>query len=159
MLDEAKKKAALRLLTYGLYVVTVRDGDDENGFTANWLTQVSFDPPLLAVSVENDSHSIGIIRRTGIFTVNILPSGARELAGLLGKRWANIPDKLGQVARHPGPNGCAILDEALAYLECQVESSAPAGDSTLFVARIVGAEVLREGQPLTMAETGFRHSG
>jgi flavin reductase (DIM6/NTAB) family NADH-FMN oxidoreductase RutF len=159
VLDEAAKRAALRLFTYGLYVVTVHDGDDENGFTANWLTQVSFDPPMLAVSVENSSHSIEIIHRTRIFTLNVLPSGARELAGLLGKRWANVPDKLRQAARHPGPNGCAVLDEALAYLECEVESSAPAGDSTLFVARIVGAGVLRDGQPLTMGEAGFRHAG
>jgi flavin reductase (DIM6/NTAB) family NADH-FMN oxidoreductase RutF len=159
MLDETAKRTAFRLFTYGLYVVTVRDGSGENGFTANWLTQVSFDPPMLAVSVENSSHSIELIRRSGIFTVNVLPSGSRELAGLLGKRWENVPDKLAQVARRPGPNGCAILDEALAYLECSVVGSIPAGDSTLLTARVVGAGVLREGQPLSMAEAGFRHAG
>ncbi len=159
MLDETAKRAALRLFTYGLYVVTVRAGDEENAFTANWLTQVSFDPPLLAVSVENDSHSIELMRRSGIFNVNVPPSGSRELAGLLGKRWANVPDKLAQAATRAGPNGCAILDDALAYLECAVEGSIPAGDATLFTARVVGAGILREGQPLTMAEAGFRHAG
>jgi flavin reductase (DIM6/NTAB) family NADH-FMN oxidoreductase RutF len=159
VLDEAAKRTAFRLFTYGLYVVTVRDGDEENGFTANWLTQVSFEPPMLAMSVENNSRSIELIRRSGIFTVNVLASGSRELAGSLGKRWANVPDKLAQVARRPGPNSCAILDEALAYLECAVEWSMAAGDSTLFTALVVGAGVLREGQPLTMAEAGFRHAG
>jgi flavin reductase (DIM6/NTAB) family NADH-FMN oxidoreductase RutF len=159
MLDETAKRAALRLFTYGLYVVTVQDRDDANGFTANWLTQVSFDPPMVAVSVENASHSIELIRSTRTFTVNVLPSGGRELAGLLGKRWAHVPDKLAQVATRPGPNGCAILSDALAYLECELESSVPAGDSTLFSARIVGAGILREGAPLTMAEAGFRHAG
>lgn len=159
MMDEGAKKAALRLFTYGLYAVTARHGDDENAFTANWATQVSFEPPMLALSVENSSHSIGLIRASGIFTVNVFPSGAREVAGSLGKRWANVPSKLAQVPHHPGPNGCALLDQALAYVECQVESSVPAGDSTVFVARIVGAGVLDEGVPLTMAETGFRHAG
>jgi flavin reductase (DIM6/NTAB) family NADH-FMN oxidoreductase RutF len=158
-LDEATKRTALRLFSYGLYVVTVRDGGEANGFTANWLTQVSFEPPMLAVSVENASHSIALLRRSGVFTVNVLPSGGRELAGLLGKRWANLPDKLDRVESHAGPNGCAILAEALAYIECQVESSVEAGDSTLFTARIVGAGVAREGSPLTMAEAGFRHAG
>ena len=139
--------------------MTARDGDDENGFTANWLTQVSFEPPMLAVSVENQSHSISLIRRTGIFTVNVLASGQRELAGLLGKRWEKVPDKLAWVAHHPGPNGCAVLDDARAYLECEVTGSIPAGDSTVFIARVVGAGVLREGEPLTMAEAGFRHAG
>ena len=158
-MDEAAKRAVLRLISYGLYAVTVEDGGVENGFTANWLTQASFDPPLLALSVENNSRSIEMIRRTGKLTVNMLPSGARELAGLLGKRWANVPDKLAQVERHAGPNGCAVLAEALGYLECEVEGSAPAGDSTVFVLRVVGAELLREGPPLTMAEAGFRHAG
>ena len=159
MQEETARKTALRMFSYGLYVVTVRHGEEENGFTANWLTQVSFDPPLLALSVENDSHSIGLIRASGIFVVNVLESGQRELAGRLGKRWAHVPDKLAQVPHYPGPNGCAVLDEALAYVECAVASSQPAGDSTLFVARITGAGVQREGMPLTMAEAGFRHAG
>ena len=159
ILDETAKLTALRMFTYGLYVVTVRDGDDETGFTANWLTQVSFDPPMLAVSVENRSHSIGIILRKPFFIVNVLSSGQRDLAGLLGKRWEKVPDKLSQVRQHPGRNGCAVLDDALAYLECEVTGSATAGDSTVFIARIVGAGVQREGEPLTMAEAGFRHAG
>lgn len=158
-MDETAKRTALRMLTYGLYVVTVRHKDHENGFTANWLTQVSFDPPMLAASVENDSHSIDIIRGTGLFTVNVLASGQRELAGLLGKQWEKAPDKLAQVAYHAGPNGCAVLDDALAYLECEVAGSVAAGDSTVFAARIVGAGVQREDDPLTMAEAGFRHAG
>jgi len=158
-MDESAKRAVLRMFTYGLHVVTVRDEEDENAFTANWLTQVSFDPPMIGISVENDSHSIGLIRRTGIFTVNVMASGQRELAGLLGKRWEKMPDKLAQVAHRPGPNGCAVLDDALAFLECEVAASIPAGDSTFFVARVVGAEVQREGPPLTMAESGFRHAG
>jgi flavin reductase (DIM6/NTAB) family NADH-FMN oxidoreductase RutF len=44
-------------------------------------------------------------------------------------------------------------------VECRVTSSAPAGDSTVYLAEVVAAEVLREGEPLTMKEAGFRHSG
>lgn len=157
--DSAHRHACLRLLTYGLYAVTVRHGSEHNGFTANWLTQVSFEPPLLAVAVENASRSIGMIRETGIFTVNVLPSGGREIAGILGRRSSNVPDKLRRVEWDEGPNGCAVLRAALGYLECAVEATLPAGDSTLFLAGITGARLLREGAPLTMAETGFKHSG
>ena len=62
-LDANARRTVLRLFTYGLYVVGVSDGDDANVFTANWLTQVSFDPPLLALSVENGCRSHGIIER------------------------------------------------------------------------------------------------
>jgi flavin reductase (DIM6/NTAB) family NADH-FMN oxidoreductase RutF len=153
------RRRCLRLLTYGLYAVTVCRGDEHSGFTANWVTQVSFEPSLIALSVENSSHSIGMIRESRIFTVNILPSGARDTAGLLGRRWSNAPDKLQGVDWDPGPSGCAVLRRALGYLECHVEADVPAGDSTVFVARVVGARLIREGAPLTMAESGFKHAG
>ncbi|MGH2515900.1 MAG: flavin reductase, partial [Ktedonobacterales bacterium] len=52
-MDEAVKKEALRLFTYGLYAITCGDATERNAFTANWLSQVSFDPPLVALSVDN----------------------------------------------------------------------------------------------------------
>jgi len=114
---------------------------------------------LLALSVENDSHSIRFIQDSGVFTVNVLPRGALETAGTLGRRWAKVPDKLDRVGWDAGPNGCAVLHEALGYLECAIDAALPAGDSTLFLARITGARVLREGPPLTMADTPFKHAG
>jgi flavin reductase (DIM6/NTAB) family NADH-FMN oxidoreductase RutF len=157
--DPVAKKAILRQFTYGLYAVSVAHRGEASAFTANWLTQVSFEPPLVAVSVENDSHSIGLLRAGGVFAVNVYEEGSRELAGLLGKRWSKVPDKLDRVPHRPGVTGCPILLEALGAVECRVVSSLPAGDSTLFVGEVVHAELLREGTPLTMAASGFRHSG
>src|SRR5204863_7874735 len=101
-LDPAARKAVLRLFTYGLYAVTLAAEGVVHAFTANWLTQVSFDPPLVAVSVENDSRSIGLLRASGVFAVNVFAADARELAGRLGKRSRNVPDKLAGVAWRPG---------------------------------------------------------
>ena len=158
--DPAARKAVLRQFTYGLYAVTVAAEGAVNAFTANWLTQVSFEPPLVAVSVENDSRSIGMIRASGVFAVNVYAAAARELAGWLGKRSSKAPDKLAAVAYRLGPaTGCPILQEALGVVECRVVGSLPAGDSTLFVGEVVRAEVLRAGEPLTMNAAGFRHSG
>lgn len=150
----------LRQLTYGLYAVTVCHGAEVNAFTANWLTQVSFEPPMLAVSVENDSHSIALIDASGVFAVNVYAEGQRELAGRLGKSLARAPEKLAGVAYRTGPTGCPILLDALGALECRVTGRLPAGDSTVFVAEVVGAELPRtDGVPLTMQAAGFRHSG
>lgn len=158
-LDPVARKAVLRLFTYGLYGVTVCDGGAVHAFTANWLTQVSFDPPLVALSVENDSRSIGMMRASGVFAVNVFDSGSRELAGRLGRRSRNVPDKLAGVPCKPGVTGCPVLLDALGVVECRVVGSLPAGDSTLFVGEVIHAEVLREGRPLTMEDAGFRHSG
>ncbi len=83
ILDPAIKKQVLRTFTYGLYAVSCANEGEVNIFTANWLTQVSFDPPLLSVSVENVSKSLPIILRSRKFTINVYRSGERELAGKL----------------------------------------------------------------------------
>lgn len=158
-LDLEAKRDVLRLFTYGLYAIGVTDGDDANVFTANWLTQVSFEPPLLALSVENGCRSHGIIERSGKFSVSVLETGRRELAGNLGRHSRPGTNKLDNVTHYPAANGCPVLEDALGYLSCEVESSAPAGDSTLYVARVTQAVLLRQGEPLTMRETGFRHAG
>ncbi len=158
-MDQAIKKQALRTFTYGLYAVSCAEGGQVNIFTANWLTQVSFDPPMLVISVENDSKSLPMILRSRAFTVNVLRSGERELAGRLGKSAIQHPDKLEGLAYDLGANGCPILRDALAWVACEVRHTTEAGDSTLIVAEVVDVGMLNEGQPLTMAEAGFRHAG
>jgi flavin reductase (DIM6/NTAB) family NADH-FMN oxidoreductase RutF len=161
-MDETTKKEALRLFTYGLYAVTTGDSIEPSEvgiFTANWLSQVSFDPPLVAVSVENDSFSLPVIQRTGRFAVNVFGDEQRELAGRLGKRHAKTPDKAVGLRLAPGATGCPLLLEALASVECQVVGQLPAGDSTLVLGRVVHAVMHRHGEPLTMRAAGYKHAG
>jgi flavin reductase (DIM6/NTAB) family NADH-FMN oxidoreductase RutF len=158
-LDQAAKKTALRMFTYALYVVTSTDGEERGAFTANWLGQASFEPPLVMVSVEADSHSLPIIRSSGRFAVCVLESGQRELAGHFGKKHRHAGDKLDGIPHHASASGLPIIDDALSYVVCQVTGELPAGDSVVVVGEVIEAAVLREGTPLTMAEAGFRHAG
>lgn len=158
-MDPTIKKQVLRTFTYGLYAVSCASQGEVNIFTANWLTQVSFEPPLIAVSVENTSKSLPMILRSRIFTINVLRTGSRELAGKLGKSALQHPDKLADVDYYLGENGCPILRNALAWIACKVQHTAPAGDSTLIIGEVEDVGMLGEGQALTMAETGFRHAG
>src|SRR5437763_10311556 len=114
LMDVNLKEQVLRTFTYGLYAVGCANEGEVNIFTANWLTQVSFDPPLIAVSVENASKSLPMILRSRKFTVNVLRSGDRELAGKLGKSAIQHPEKLSGIEYDLGANGCPILREALA---------------------------------------------
>jgi flavin reductase (DIM6/NTAB) family NADH-FMN oxidoreductase RutF len=158
-LDPVAKKSVLRLFTYGLYAIGVAHHDARNLFTANWLTQVSFDPPLLALSVENDSHSIELLRASGVFAVSVFSQDDRERAGALGKRWKLRPTKIDEAPYHLGVTACPVLETALGVVECRVVNSLPAGDSTLFLGEVIHAEAPRAGVALTMAEAGFRHAG
>ena len=158
-MDPSTKKQVLRTFTYGLYAVSCVDEGEANIFTANWLTQVSFEPPLLALSVENDSKSLPMIQRSRKFTVNVLRSGQRDLAGKLGKSAVQHPAKLEGIEYDTGANGCPILREALAWVACDVRHTIEAGDSTVIVAEVMDVGMVGEGQPLTMNEAGFRHAG
>ena len=155
------RKHVLRLFTYGLYAIGVRREDEANAFTANWLTQVSFDPLLLALSVGREAWSWPLLEETGVFTINVLASGQRELAGQLGRSRHKVGDKLAALAWQPAPmTGCPVLhQDALAYAECWAVDIHPAGDSWLVVAEVINVVPLRPGEPLTMKEAGFRHAG
>ena len=158
-MDAAAKKNLLRRLPFGLYAATVAVEGEVNAFTANWLTQAAFEPPMVSLAVENDGHSLGMIRRSGVFTINLLGTDERELAGQLGRSYARNPRKLDGVAYHPSPSGCPIIESALGWLDCRVAGELPAGDHTVVVAEITDAGILRDGDVLTMAEAGFRYSG
>ena len=158
-MDDATKKEALRLFTYGLYAVSVRAGDQRNAFTANWLSQVSFDPPMVALSIENASASLPLIREAQRFVVNIYASAQRDLAGRLGKTLSRAPDKLDGIALGATPSGQPFLSDTLGWIEVALESETPAGDSTLLLGRVVDAGVQRRGEPLTMLAAGFKHAG
>lgn len=158
-MDLQLKKQVLRTFTYGLYAISCANEGEVNAFTANWLSQVSFEPPLVAVSIENNTKSLPMILSSHHFIINVFRSGDRELAGKLGKSALKHPEKLTGVEYTSGPGGAPILRDALAWIACEVRHTTEAGDSTLVVAEVVEVGMQGEGQPLTMHDAGFRHAG
>lgn len=158
-MDENAKKAILRKFHYVLHAITVPSADGGHGFTANWVAQAAFEPPMVSITVEQDSKALPLIRQAGVFAVNVLASGQRELAGQLGRRSKTNPDKFKGVPTEPGVTGCPLLLDALGYLECRVTGELPAGDHVLMLGEVVEAGLRRDGEPLTMIETGFRYFG
>ena len=73
-MDANAKKTALRMIPYGLYVLTAADksGSRVAAATVNWVTQVAFEPPLVVVGVKTDSHAHPLIKETKAFALNVL---------------------------------------------------------------------------------------
>lgn len=160
-MDQDAKKSVLRSIVYGLYALAVRDDDGgAHAMTVSWVTQVSFEPPMIAVAVESDSRSLPLLRRRRAFALSVLPTGSRQLAGKLGRSSAYVPDKLAGIAHHPAPaSGAPVLDDATGWLDCRVTAELPSGDHVLIVAEVEEAGVQREAKTLTLGETGFRYAG
>ncbi|HXF95356.1 MAG TPA: flavin reductase family protein [Gemmatimonadales bacterium] len=159
-MDAAAKKTVLRHFPYGLYVITVAAEGEEHGMTANWVTQAAFEPPMVAVAVENTSKTIGMIRDSHHFAVNVLLAGQRDLAGKLGRSSAQAPQKLKGIKTKPAPGaGTPVLAECLGWVECRLVTTLPAGDHTLVLGEVIEAGIENEGEPLTLQEAGFKYAG
>jgi len=148
----------LALIPYGLYVVGSLHDGDAAAMVANWLTQVSFAPPCVAMAVEADSRMRAYIAAAGVFSVNILPSGARATARAFLKSPESSGETIGGRPFVRGKNGTPFLTEAAASFECNVLHALDVPDHVLFVGEVVDA-VLRQGgeDVLTLRETGWRY--
>jgi flavin reductase (DIM6/NTAB) family NADH-FMN oxidoreductase RutF len=159
-MDAAATKAILEHFPYGLYVVTVTHDGEEHGMTANWITQASFEPPMLAVAIENSSRTIGLIRDAHHFAVSLLTTEQRDLAGKLGRSSEQAPQKLRGVKTKPAPVAqTPVLTDAVGWVECRAVASLPAGDHTLVLGEILAAGVENgDAVPLTLSEAGMKYS-
>ena len=114
----------------------------------------------MVISIENNAKSLPMIQHSRLFTINVLRSGQRELAGTLGKSGLKHPEKMDDIDYTREKQGYPILNEGLGWVACEVRSSVPAGDSTLVIAEVIDAGVItEEDRPLSMAEAGFKHAG
>jgi flavin reductase (DIM6/NTAB) family NADH-FMN oxidoreductase RutF len=164
---------ALESMPYGLYIIGSHGSDNINGMMADWSMQVSFNPRLVAVSLERNSTTLRNLRESGFFTVNMLAAEQRSLAvkfcqprqaskvvGRSQDASAVVYDKLDGVPYQMGElTDCPILNDGLAYLECHVEHLVDVGDHTLAVGRVLDGGVLREGEPLTQRILGWSYAG
>jgi flavin reductase (DIM6/NTAB) family NADH-FMN oxidoreductase RutF len=136
--------------------------------------QVSFRPRLVAVAFENDARTLRNIRETGVFTVNALSQDhdSMELAARFAQPYygakvegrtrtaaEQIHHKLQDIAYSLTPNGCPILEAAMAWLDCRAEDFVATGDHTLVIAQVSEGGLQRDAEPLTSSYTGWNYSG
>jgi flavin reductase (DIM6/NTAB) family NADH-FMN oxidoreductase RutF len=88
-----------------------------------------------------------------------MEAGQVGLASAFFKHVEPEGNKFGDIEFSLSPNGLAVLKDALAYFECRVRETVKLGDHWIFVGEVVEAGVQREGEPLTLAETGFKYGG
>jgi len=144
------KKTALRMIPYGLYVLMGESKDGQvSASTVNWVTQASFEPPLVVVGVKADSAAHGVIKDAGAFSLNVLGKGQQSLAFAFFKSVEREGNSIGGQAFRAGTTGAPILDDAPAFVECRLVDTVEKGDHSVFVGEVVGAGLAAEiaGRP------------
>lgn len=155
---------ALRMMHYGFYSVTSRNGDDVNAMVTNWITQASFEPRLIAFCLQKTSYSHGVIEKGGVFAVNIFRQEDQEAIMPYTKGRAKKPEKMAGAAYTEAPvTGCPILEGAAAYLEVKVVRIVDiGGDHDVVIGEPVGAGVLKQAKPdevLSLPYLGWSYAG
>ncbi len=160
-LNQEAKKILLRKIPHGLFICGVRDQDKEevNGFTASWVTQGSFNPPLVVMAVRAEGSSHEIIRNTNKFSLNVLKSDQKDLAAIffkpqkaLGGRFETVEFKLGDL-------GLPILIDSVGGVECELIGEVIHGDHTVFVGEVKTAYLNNDVESLNLSTTGWNYGG
>jgi flavin reductase (DIM6/NTAB) family NADH-FMN oxidoreductase RutF/rubredoxin len=144
---------ALQKLGYGLYVVCSRKGERFNGQIANTIFQVCSEPPVIAVAINRQNLTHEFIDQSKVFTGSILSQDTPlNFIGNFGFKSGRQVDKLKDVHYKLGETQApVVLDHALAYLEAKTLGKVEVGTHTVFLGEIIGADVVKEGEPMTYA--------
>jgi len=144
---------ALYKLGYGLYVVCSRKGNKLNGQIANTVFQITSEPPTIAVSINKNNLTHDFIKESRVFVASVLSQDTPlSFIGHFGFKSGRDIDKLEGINYKTGETQAPVVtDNTLAYLEARVTQEVDVGTHTIFIGELVGADVLREGEPMTYA--------
>lgn len=160
---DRRRRRVLWAMPYGLYVVGSRAGDRYNLMTLNWASQLSFDPKLLGVGVEKPALTHELIATGGVFSLCLVDREDRAIVRKFTK-----PVQVDLEARqangfpfHEGRTGAPVLDQAVAYVECEVRQHVELGNHTFFIGEVVDARFQKpeETPALRMEDTRMNYGG
>lgn len=141
-MDATQKKTSLRMIPYGLYLLTAEASDGKIACsTINFVTQTSFEPPLIVAGVKNDSLAHSIIKDNGVFALNILGKDQKNEAYTFFKHVEPEGQTLGGLPFTRGKSGSPVFESCPAYIECELVDTVEKGDHSIFVGEVVNASV------------------
>ena len=152
-IDAATFRAVLGRFASGVTVVTVRDAEGrDHGMTVSAFCSVSLEPPLVLACIDRSASLLGALEAGGAYAITMLSESQEALS----RRFASdVDDRFDGVGYMRGPRGSALLDDALAWLECSVESRVDAGDHVVVIGRVEHAQVSERASPLLYYRSGY----
>jgi 3-hydroxy-9,10-secoandrosta-1,3,5(10)-triene-9,17-dione monooxygenase reductase component len=126
-------------------IVTCQGADGPTGLTTNAVTSLSLDPLLLLVCFDNDSRTLTAVREARRFAVNILRAGQEDLAAVFASK--RVAREKFEAVTHNVDHGVPVLDEALAWIACDLTELLPGGDHTIGIGAVTHGAA-GEGEPL-----------
>lgn len=143
-----------------LALVGSRAGERRNAMTTSWIMQLSMEPVLIGVRVDNEAVTHELIRDGGCFTVNLWDATDTKVFVKFSKPARDDGATLNDRPVHAEATGAPVFDEAVAWLDCEVRHSLDVGTHTLFVGEVVAAGInADDARPASMADTRMKYGG
>jgi 3-hydroxy-9,10-secoandrosta-1,3,5(10)-triene-9,17-dione monooxygenase reductase component len=150
--DAATYRTVLGHFATGVVIITAIDGNEPVGMAANSFTSVSLDPPLVLFCAAKASSTWPRIETSGKWAANILDEDGEEVCRLFAQKGA---DRFARIAYTPGRTGSPILEDALAFVDCETIEKYDAGDHLIVVGRVIELGYQHEGKPLLFYRGGY----
>ena len=147
-LDPEQLRAAMRAWTSGVTVVTAAHEGEQHGMTVNSFTSVSLDPPLIIISLQDNTRTRELVDHAQAFGVTILSYDQSEIADRFAGRTPESQNRMVGLQTETLVTGAPLLKDGLASFDCRVKQSIKVGPNTMFVAEVLAARGTGEGQPL-----------
>jgi len=143
-----------------LALVGSRAGDERNAMTASWITQLSMDPVLIGVGVDNDAVTHRLISDGGSFTINLWDAQDTKVFVKFSKPATDDGDALNGRQVRPATTGAPVFKDALAWMDCEVRHRIDLGTHTLFVGEVVDAGINDDdARAAAMSDTRMKYGG
>ena len=143
-----------------LALIGSRAGEERNAMTASWITQLSMEPVLIGVGVENTAVTHRLISEGGSFTVNLWDSADTRVFVKFSKPATYADGTLNGRAVREGATGAPVFDEAIAWMDCEVRHAIDLGTHTLFVGELVAGDIRADDvRSASMSDTRMKYGG
>lgn len=143
-----------------LALVGSRAGDERNGMTTSWITQLSMEPVLVGIGVDNSAVTHRLITEGGCFTVNLWDATDTKVFVKFSKPAAYADGALNGRPVREQATGAPVFDEAIAWVDCEVRQSHDLGTHTLFIGEVVAAGIRDdEARSAAMSDTRMKYGG
>ena len=157
-MNEKYRKQSLRMFSYGVYILSSVNKGEYCVSTVTWVSQASFEPPMISVCIKRNSASYEIVKKRGEFILHLLGDNQKELASTFFKPTIFENEKLnGQ--EFSLENNLPLLKNIPAYIQCKVVEILENGDHPLFLAEVVDAKINNDSNPLELRKTGWTYGG
>ena len=147
-LDPENLRSAMRAWSAGVTVVTAVHEGERHGMTVNSFTSISLTPPLLTISLQQNTRTHELVMKSRAFGLTILAVDQVNVSDLFAGRMPEVEDRLATVKTETLVTGSPLIVGGLSWLDCRVVQTYDAGMTTLFIAEVVAAQGTGSGDPL-----------